>query len=121
MPNGLTPIDRKKLDKIIETLKTQEALQTTRLSDIYEEIIGKLNDIDYRTQKSLLLLQDQKKGGKRKTHHRRRRKRFRKGTKSKTHRGKDFETRKTSKNYNSKRWKRMTGRRTRRAPLFPWA
>ena len=34
---------------------------------------------------------------------------------------KDFETRKTSKNYNSKRWKRMTGRRTRRAPLFPWA
>ena len=34
--------------------------------------------------------------------------------------GKDFETRKTSKNYNSKRWKRMTGRRTRKAPLFPF-
>jgi len=46
---------------------------------------------------------------------------FKKGTKSKTHRGKDFETRKTSKNYNSKRWKRLIGRRTRRAPLFPWA
>ena len=33
---------------------------------------------------------------------------------------KNFETRKTSKNYNSKRWKRMTGRRTRKAPLFPF-
>ena len=53
-------------------------------------------------------------GGKRK------KKKFRKGSKSKTHRGKDFETRKTSKNYNSKRWKRMTGRRTMRAPLFPF-
>ena len=53
-------------------------------------------------------------GGKRK------KKKFRKGSKSKTHRGKDFETRKTSKNYNSKRWKRMTGRRTIRAPLFPF-
>jgi len=64
-------------------------------------------------------------GGKRKKRRssgtRKRRRRFKKGTKSKTHRGKDFETRKTSKNYNSKRWKRMTGRRTRRAPLFPWA
>ena len=63
-------------------------------------------------------------GGKKKKRRgrsRKRRKKFRKGTKSKTHRGKDFETRKTSKNYNSKRWKRMTGRRTRRAPLFPWA
>jgi len=48
-------------------------------------------------------------------------KKFRKGSKSKTHRGKNFETRKTSKNYNSKRWKRMTGRRTRKAPLFPFA
>ena len=63
-------------------------------------------------------------GGKRKKRRggtRKKRRKFRKGTKSKTHRGKDFETRKTSKNYNSKRWKRMTGRRTRRAPLFPWA
>ena len=63
-------------------------------------------------------------GGKRKKRRggtRKRRRRFKKGTKSKTHRGKDFETRKTSKYYNSKRWKRMTGRRTRRAPLFPWA
>jgi len=51
------------------------------------------------------------KGGRRNT---------RKGSKSKTHRGKNFETRKTSKKYNSKRWKRMTGRRTIRAPLFPF-
>ena len=61
------------------------------------------------------------RGGKSKRNLRRKTRRFRKGTKSKTHRGKDFETRKTSKNYNRKRWKRMTGRRTRRAPLFPWA
>jgi len=120
MPNGLTPVDKKKLQKIIDLLKTQEELQTTLERERYDEIIQKLNDIQYRTSKVFLLLQDQK-GGKRKTRHRRRRKRFRKGTKSKTHRGKDFETRKTSKNYNSKRWKRMTGRRTRRAPLFPWA
>jgi hypothetical protein len=53
-------------------------------------------------------------GGKRK------KKKFRKGSKSKTHRGKDFETRKRSKYYNSKRWKRLTGRRTMRAPLFPF-
>jgi len=51
------------------------------------------------------------KGGRRNT---------RKGSKSKTHTGKNFETRKTSKKYNSKRWKRMTGRRTIRAPLFPF-
>jgi len=51
---------------------------------------------------------------------RRKKKKFRKGSKSKTHRGKDFETRKTSKNYSSKRWKRLTGRRTMRAPLFPF-
>ena len=50
----------------------------------------------------------------------RKKKKFRKGSKSKTHKGKDFETRKTSKNYSSKRWKRITGRRTRRAPLFPF-
>ena len=49
-----------------------------------------------------------------------RKKKFRKGSKSKTHRGKNFETRKTSKKYNSKLWKRMTGRRTIRAPLFPF-
>ena len=66
-----------------------------------------------------------KKKRKSKTHCRRKRKRkrtkkFRKGSKSKTHKGKNFETRKTSKNYNSKRWKRMTGRRTRKAPLFPF-
>ena len=67
------------------------------------------------------------RGGKRrkrrKTKRKRKRKRtkkFKKGSRSKTHRGKDFETRKTSKNYNSKRWKRMTGRRTRKAPLFPF-
>jgi hypothetical protein len=60
-------------------------------------------------------------GGRKKRKHRVTRRTFRKGTKSKTHRGKDFETRKRSKYYNSKRWKRMTGRRTRKAPLFPWA
>jgi len=66
-----------------------------------------------------------KKKRKSKTHYRRkpkrkrkRTKKFRKGSKSKTHRGKNFETRKTSKNYSSKRWKRMTGRRTRKSPLF---
>ena len=52
---------------------------------------------------------------------RKRRKKFKKGTKSKTHKGKDFETRKTSKYYNSKRMKRRTGRRRRLAPIFPWA
>ena len=61
------------------------------------------------------------RGGKRKRGVRRKTKRFRKGTKSKTHRGKDFETRKTSKYYNSKRMKRRTGRRRRLAPIFPWA
>ena len=63
------------------------------------------------------------RGGRRRKRRRIKRKRtkkFRKGSKSKTHRGKDFETRKTSKNYNSKRWKRITGRRTLRAPLFPF-
>jgi len=62
-------------------------------------------------------------GGRKKTRRKRKRKRtkkFRKGSRSKTHRGKNFETRKTSKNYSSKRWKRITGRRTRRAPLFPF-
>ena len=34
------------------------------------------------------------RGGKRKRHLRRKTRRFRKGTKSKTHKGKDFETRK---------------------------
>ena len=63
------------------------------------------------------------RGGRRRKRRRTKRKRtkkFRKGSKSKTHRGKNFETRKTSKNYNSKRWKRMTGRRTRKSPLFPF-
>ena len=62
-------------------------------------------------------------GRRKKTRRKRKRKRtkkFRKGSRSKTHRGKNFETRKTSKNYNSKRWKRMTGRRVRKAPLFPF-
>ena len=78
MPNGLTPIDRKKLDKIIKTLNTQEELLTARLSDMSDAIIGKLNNIDKNTGLSYVILRDQK-GGKRKTHHRRRRKRFRKG------------------------------------------
>ena len=63
------------------------------------------------------------RGGRRRKRRRTKRKRtkkFRKGSKSTTHRGKNFETRKTSKNYNSKRWKRMTGRRTRKSPLFPF-
>ena len=61
-----------------------------------------------------------RKKTRRKLKRKRKRRKFKKGTKSKTHKGKDFETRKTSKNYNSKRWKRMTGRRTRKAPLFPF-
>ncbi len=64
-------------------------------------------------------------GGKRKKRRssgtRKKRRKFKKGTKSKTHKGKDFETRKTSKYYNSKRIKRRTGKRRRLAPIFPWA
>ena len=63
-------------------------------------------------------------GGKKKKRRggtRKKRRKFRKGTKSKTHKGKDFETRKTSKYYNSKRMKRRTGKRRRLAPIFPWA
>jgi hypothetical protein len=44
-------------------------------------------------------------------------KKFKKGTKSKTHRGKDFETRKSSK-----RWRKfLQGRKTMIAPDFPFA
>ena len=59
-------------------------------------------------------------GRKRKTH--RRGKKFKKGTKSKTHRGKDFETRKSSKRYGEKRWRKyLRGRKTMIAPDFPFA
>jgi len=51
---------------------------------------------------------------------RRRRKRFRRGAKSETHSGKDFETRKKSKRYRRKSFKRRFGRVTARAPLFPF-
>ena len=51
---------------------------------------------------------------------RRRRGRFRRGTKSRTHSGKDFETRKKSKRYRRKSFKRRFGRVTARAPLFPF-
>jgi len=50
----------------------------------------------------------------------RRRRRFRRGTKSKTHSGKDFETRKKSKRYRRKSFKKRFGRVTARAPLFPF-
>ena len=50
------------------------------------------------------------------------RKRGKKGTKSKTHRGKDFETRKSSKRYGEKRWRKfLRGRKTMIAPDFPFA
>ena len=47
---------------------------------------------------------------------------FRKGTRSKTRRGhKNFETYKGSKRYSEKRFKRKFGRKTGRAPFFPFA
>ena len=56
-------------------------------------------------------------GRKRKT-----RRRVKKGTKSKTHRGKDFETRKSSKRYGEKRWRKfLRGRKTMISPDFPFA
>jgi hypothetical protein len=94
----------------------------TPISDLTKTSLGALSKRKGKTRKD-----PTSKGGRRrkrrKTKRKRKRKRtkkFRKGSKSKTHRGKDFETRKTSKNYNSKRWKRMTGRRTRKSPLFPF-
>ena len=51
-------------------------------------------------------------------HARKHRRRFHKGTKSKTHKGKDFETRKSSKRYRAEPW--MRGRKTRRSPIFPF-
>lgn len=49
-------------------------------------------------------------------------KKFHKGDKSKTRKGhKDFETWKGSKMYNEKRFKKMFGRKTVRAPFFPFA
>ena len=54
-------------------------------------------------------------GGARKT------KKYHKGSKSKTMPGKkDFTTKKKSKRYNEKRFKRLFGRRTGRAPIFPF-
>ena len=52
---------------------------------------------------------------------RKRRRRFKKGTRSKTHKGNNFETRKNSKRYSQKRLKKLTGRRTMRAPVFSFA
>lgn len=92
------------------------------ISDLTKTSLGAPSKRKGKTRKN-----PRRQGGRRrkrrKTKRKRKRKRtkkFRKGSRSKTHRGKDFETRKTSKNYNSKRWKRMTGRRTRKAPLFPF-
>ena len=46
----------------------------------------------------------------------------RRGTKSKTHRGKNYETRKSSKRYRSGKFKKyLRGRKTMRAPDFPFA
>jgi hypothetical protein len=55
-------------------------------------------------------------GGKRK----RQRRKFKRGTKSKTHSGKNFETRKTSKKYTRKSFKKRFGRKTVASPLFPF-
>jgi len=63
-----------------------------------------------------------KQAGGRKRKTRRRGKKFKKGTKSKTHSGKDFETRKSSKRYGEKRWRKyLRGRKTMIAPDFPFA
>ena len=58
-------------------------------------------------------------GGRRKTR-RKRKGGYNKGSKSKTHSGNNFTTRKNSKNYNQKRLKNLTGRSTMRAPVFPF-
>ena len=48
-------------------------------------------------------------------------KKFRRGSKSKTHKGKDFETRKGSKRYHEKKWEKfLRGRKTLPAPDFPF-
>jgi hypothetical protein len=63
-----------------------------------------------------------KQAGGRKRKTRRCGKKFKKGTKSKTHSGKDFETRKSSKRYGEKRWRKfLRGRKTMIAPDFPFA
>ena len=63
-----------------------------------------------------------KQAGGRKRKTRKHGKKFKKGTKSKTHRGKDFETRKSSKRYGEKRWRKfLRGRKTMIAPDFPFA
>ena len=59
-------------------------------------------------------------GGRKRQSKRRYRKKFYKGKKSKTHTGLDFTTRKKSKLYNEKRFKKLLGRKTVRAPLFPY-
>ena len=47
---------------------------------------------------------------------------YRRGTKSKTHKGKDFETRKGSRRYHEKKWRKyLRGRNTLAAPDFPFA
>ena len=100
--------------------------EKTPISDLTTTLLGGPSKRKKRVGKKMREISRKKpraKGGrrrKRKKTKRKRTKKFRKGSKSKTHRGKNFETRKTSKNYSSKRWKRMTGRRTRRAPLFPF-
>ena len=58
-----------------------------------------------------------KKAHKRTHHHKRRKK----GTRSKTHKGKNYTTRRSSKRYSQKRLKKLTGRRTMRAPIFSFA
>ena len=60
-----------------------------------------------------------KSKGKRK-HVKRRTRKFYKGKKSKTHKGKDFTTRKRSKRYSEKRFKKLFGKKTVRAPVFPY-
>ena len=52
--------------------------------------------------------------------HKNPKRKFKRGTKSKTHSGKDFETRKTSKRYRSKQLKKLTGKGTMLAPVFPF-
>jgi len=92
--------------------------EETPISDLTKTTFGAPSKRKGKTRKD-----PRARGGRRRKRRKRKRKRtkkFRKGSKSKTHRGKNFETRKTSKNYNSKRWKRMTGRRTRKSPLFPF-
>jgi len=63
-----------------------------------------------------------KRGGSRRRRRRSSAKGSRRGTKSKTHRGKNYETRKSSKRYRSGKFKKyLRGRKTMRAPDFPFA